>query len=216
MTSSPIAGHNTQIYLTSGTSIALTNEAMSDSGDHLTFNVTNAAHQCWDSNAAFVVQTSPDGVTWTTVTTGFTINYPIGRVVFATAVSGATPSCRISSGKYFVFSFMAYANVVDPSLSATTYDVTSFTNPPSGWKTFIAGVNSATIKLTKFWIDGVFLAHLTSADLLIIQIYPGQNANQRFQGYGILTSDAIKSAQNAVNTEDLNFTVNGQLFFIPS
>jgi hypothetical protein len=211
----PIAGHNTQIYITSGASLSMANEAMSDSGDHMTFNVVNAAHQCWDNTAPIAVQTSPDGSTWTTVSSGFTVAYPIGRVVFAAPVSGATPSVRIS-GNYLAFSFMGYASTVNPNLTATTLDVTSFTNPPSGWKQFIASLNSATIKLTKFWIDGTFLAHLTSADLLIIQVYPGQNSNQRYQGYGILTADDIKSAANAANTEDLTFTVNGQLYFVPS
>jgi hypothetical protein len=212
----PVAGHNTQIYLTSGVSLSMTNEALTNSGDNKTFNVTNPAHQCWDNTASLVVQTSPDGSTWTTVTSGFTIAYPIGRVVFAVAVTGATPSCRVTSGMYKAFSFMAYGNTVNSSPGATTYDVTSFTNPPSGWKAFIAGVNNASIKLTKFWIDGTFLTHLTSADVLVIQVYPGQNPNQRYQGYGILTADDIKSAANAANTEDLTFTVNGQLYFVPS
>ena len=292
----------------------MTNEAMTDSGDHMTFNVTNAAHQCWDSSATTTIQaeyddvqtvavtgtptggtftlvwnthatttiaynasaatvqaalvaltgvgsgqvlvsgpvggpwivdwtgtlayasqpaitlgtnsltggTSPGvtiahtqiGQSWTTATP--TIQYPIGRVVFASALLGTSPSVRVSVGKYFVFSFMGYADTVNPSLTASTLDVTSFTNPVSPWKTFIISLNGATIKLTKFWIDGTFLAHLTAADLLIIQIYPGQNTNQRFQGYGILTSDAIKSAQNQANTEALDFVVNGQLYFIPS
>jgi hypothetical protein len=316
MVSAPIAGHNAQIYITSGTSITLTDEAMTDSGDHMTFNDSTVAHQAWDTSAATTVQakwddvqtvtvtgvptsgnftliwnthttgtiafnasaatmqaalvaltgvgsgqvlvtgsaggpwtidwtgtlayasqplptlgtnsltggTSPNvafarlqaGQGFTTVTSGFVINYPIGQVVFTSVLLGATPVVRLHAGKYFTFSFMAYANTVSPAMTATTIDVTSFTNPVSPWKQFIIDLLGATIKLGKFWIDGTFLAHLTTADLLILQIYPGQNANQRFQGYGILTSDAIKSAQNTANTEDLNFVVNGQLYFIPS
>lgn len=316
MTSSPIAGHNTNIFLASGTSLALADEAMADAGDHATFNDATTAHQAWDTSAVTTVQTKVDevqtvtltgvptggtftlswathvttalaynataavvqaalvaltgvgagqvlvtgsaggpwtvdftgtlayasqvliilgtnsltggttpGVTlarvqsgqgFTTVTSGFIINYPIGQIVFTSPLLGTTPVVRLHAGKYFVSSFLAYATTVNPSLTAGTIDVTSFKNPPSPWKDFIINQNGATIKLTKFWIDGFFLANLTSAALMIIQVYPGQNANQRLQGYGILTSQAIKSAQNAANTEDIDFVVNGKLHFIPS
>lgn len=312
-----IAGYNAQIYITSVPSVSMTDESLTDAGDHKTYTDATAAHQCWDKSASFTVQTehdevqsititgsptggtftltfggqttsalnwnatagqvqtalqalssigsgnalvsggpgpgtpfqvdftgalayasqslitrassltggtSPDvviarvqaGQGWTTVTTGFTINYPIGQVAFSTAFVGASPSCRIHAGKYFPFSFLGYCNTAEVSPNAATLDVTAFTNPASPWKQFIGGVNGGTLKISKWWIDGTFLNHMTANDLLIVQIKPGQNSNQRYQGYGALSSDAIKSAQSAANSEELNFTVDGQLYFIAS
>lgn len=317
MTSSAVAGYNTQLYISSVPSVTMTNDTMTDSGDHQTFNEATSGHQMFDKSASFTVQaeydevqtvtitggptggtfvlqfggqntsalaynctagqmqtalqalssigsgnalvtggpgpgtaftvefasalgfasqslivlqtnsltggTSPSvsitraqgGATWTTQSGNYTINYPIGQVKFTNAFLGTSVGCRVT-GKYFPFSFLGFCTTAEPTLNNTVLDVTAFTNPPSPWKTFIAGVNGGTLKLSKWWIDGTFLAHMTANDLLIIQIAPGQNANQRFQGYGVLDQDSIKSAVNAANSEELNFTIDGQLFFIAS
>lgn len=314
MTSAPIAGWNTQVYLASSPT-SLTNEAMTDSGDHTTFNDGTAAHQCWNNRAAFIVQVKHDevqsvtitgsptggtftltfganttsgiaynaaasvvqtaltglasvgsghatvtgsaggpytvefisslgyasqslitasgagltggtspGVTiarvqagqgFTTVSTGFTINYPIGQIVFASALLG-TAVVQVSSGSYLPSSFLAYCKTASPSLKADTTDITTFQNPPSQWKQFMGNLLSGDIKLSLLWIDGTFLNHMSNNDLLIIKIFPGQNSNQRYQGYGLLNSDDIKSDVASVNMEDIDFTINGQLFFIAS
>lgn len=209
-------GYAASIQITSTPSVSMTNEAMTDSGDHKTFNVTNAAHQCWDKTQAFTVQTAPDGVTWTTVTTGFTINYPIGQVVFAVAVSGATPSCRISAGFYFPFAFLGFSKNFEIVVNNTNLDVTAFTSPATQWKTYIPGVNDTTVKLNNWWIDNTFLSHLNNADLLVLQLKPGQNANQRLQGFAKTKTSALKAAVAAAVTEDLDFVIDGQLFYVPS
>lgn len=316
MTSAPIAGWNTQIYIASGP-LTLTNEAMTDSSDHTTFNDTTVAHQCWNNRVAFVVQAewdelqsvtitgSPTGGTFvlrfggqntaplnwnctasqmqtalqnlssilsgnalvtggpgpgtaftveftsslgyasqalitlqtnsltggsspnvaiarvqagqgfTTQSGNYTINYPIGQIVFASDLLG-TPVVRVSSGGYLPASFLAWAKTATPSLKAGTTDVTSFVNPPSQWKQFIGNLLDGDIKLSLFWIDATFLTHMTNNDLLIIKVFPGQNANQRYQGYGILNSDDIKADVTKATTEDIDFTVNGQLYFIAS
>lgn len=219
MTSVATAGYQAGLFIASPASVSMTNEAMTDSGDHTTFNVTNEAHGCWDGSQAFTVQTAPDGSTWSTANPStYTIHYAIGQVVFNSAVSGATPSCRINAGFYFPISFLAGVTSIDTTASGTALDTTTMQFPSSAWKTFIAGINSATLKLACLWVNAAtFLTHLTSADTLVLKIYPNTTnapAGARYQGYGVLTSDAIKSAQSAVNTEDIDFVVNGQLYYV--
>lgn len=209
------AGYQAGLFVTSVPSLSLTNEAMTDSGDHKTFNITNIAHQAWDPTAAFVVQTAPDGLTWVTVSTGFTINYAIGQVVFANAVTGTTPSCRIASGKYFTISFLAGVTSIDGTGTGIALDTTSMQNPPSPWKTFISGERSATLKLATIWVNlGTFLAHMSANDILLLRIYPNQANPNRYQGYGVMTTDSFKSAVSAVNTEEIDFVINGQLYYL--
>src|SRR5881227_1715169 len=110
-------GGKAQILITSGSAVTITNENLADSGDHTTFTVTtgNASHRYWDDTTAFVFQTAPDGSTWTTVAPA-SVQYVGGKVTFSSAVTGATPSARISSGKYLPFSAMADASKADATM----------------------------------------------------------------------------------------------------
>lgn len=317
--SSASAGYNAGFFITSTPSVSMTDEAMTNSGDNATFNVTNIAHQALDYSTSFTVQTEYDdvqtvsltgspnggtftltfgghttsgiaynapasgvgsvqaalealtgvgvgqvtvtgsaggpwlvdwtgtlgyasqsimttsgasltggispashvahtqtGSTWATRSSGFVINYAIGQVVFTTAYVGNnnTPACRIHAGHYFTIAFLGFANNIEIAASATALDVTAFTNPPSSWKTYIAGINGATVKCMTWWIDATYLTDLTNASILLFRVYPNQANAQRYQGFGVLTTDAIKTAVAAANSEELDFVVNGTLYYL--
>src|SRR6185437_12827034 len=103
-----LVGYQADLYMASGTSVTFTNEVMTDSGDHKTYTVAtgNTAHRYWDDQSALTIQTSPDGVTWTTQTTGFTVRYCGGVVTFTTV--DATREVR-ASGKYLPISQVGQA-----------------------------------------------------------------------------------------------------------
>lgn len=309
-------GYQAGLFLASAPSLTLTNEAMTDSGDHKTFNVTNTAHQAWDYTASFVVQAEWDEIQTVTITGGptggtftlvfggqttaalnwnataaqvqtalqalssinannalvtggpgpgtaftveftaalgyapqalitlgtnsltggvspgvsiarvqsgqtwtnqaasaYTIAYAAGQVIETTALLG-TPALRISSGKYFPIAFVIGANSIEFTGTGTTLDVSQFHNPPVPWKDFIAGVNGATAKIGKWWIDGTFLADLNAGTILLLRIFPNQSLNNRYQGFGVLARDSIKAAVAAATSEELDFTVNGQLYYL--
>lgn len=155
------------------------------------------------------------GSTWATRSSGFVINYAIGQVIFATPYAGNnnTPACRVS-GYYLPLSFLAGVQTIDATVSAKALETTTLQNPPSAWATYISGERGATLKLSCLWVNGaLFLTQMTNATILLLQIYPSQSGTATYQGYGVLTNDSIKSAVNAVNTEDVQFTVNGQLYY---
>lgn len=141
----------------------------------------------------------------------YSISYAIGQVFFAAALLG-TPVCRIS-GKYLPFTFVGFAYAEQFNAQGKMIDVTHQTNPVSSWESYIPGPNSATIKISTYWIDGTYLNHLNSNDLLIIQFFPNAAGTAHLQGYGVLTGDSIKSAKDAANTEGLDFKVNGPLYY---
>lgn len=314
-----IAGYNAGLFLAAPNNVSMTDEAMTNSGDNATFNISNQAHQAWDYTTAFTVQVELDdcqtvsitgspsggtftltfnghtttgiafnaaasavqsalvaltgvgsgqvtvtgsaggpwlvdwtgtlgyasqplmttdgsgltggstpashvahtqtGQTWTTTSSGFTINYAIGQVVFATPYIGNnnTPAIRIHAGHYFPISFLAGVKEIDGTATGTPLETTTMQNPPSPWKTYIAGVNGATLKLSTIWVNGgTFLAHMSADDILLLKAYPNSANAQRYQGYGKMTSDSLKSAQNAVNTEDIDFVINGKLYYVAS
>jgi hypothetical protein len=314
----PTPGWKGQIFLAAGPSLSIGTLAMTDAGDHKTFNPGNAAKQYFDKNVNFTVQSEQDEVQTITITGGptggtftltfggnttatlnwnataaqmqtalqalasigannilvtggpgpgtpfvaefvaakgyanqatitlsnnlltggvspsvsivetqaghafttatpgtFVINYPIGQVVFNALLLG-TPAVQITAGNYFNANFFGFCKEWDGDFMGTALDTTAMTSPPSQWKTYIPGVNGGNAKLLHWWIDNTIFANLIAGVTLILALYTGVNANQRWQGYVILKLEDIKALIGAVTTDDLDFDFNGQPFYIPS
>lgn len=211
-----LAGYLAQIWLTPTTSTGFTNLNLVDSGDHKTFNVTtNDPKRYWDPSATLTVQTAPDGSTWTTAAVGtYTVRYVNGQVVFASAVTGGTPSARISVGSYFALSFVGDAKTCDIKTQSDVQDVTAWQNPSVGWKTKLAILGDNDIALGKWYVDSTFEGYL--GNRLVIAMYNGRNANQRLECFAFLKDDNIKIDVKSPLTEDLNFTSDGAIYYIAS
>jgi hypothetical protein len=159
---SAIAGYNTTLKITNPTPLTMTSEAMTDSGDHTTFRVTNANKVYWDDTAAFTVETSPDGTTWSTASAGtYTIQYVGGIITFTSAVTGGTPSCRVS-GSYFAWAYLGNADSCDIQTQVDMKDITTYsTGTPTRFKTYMPTLMGATVKLHRYWIDNTFFGYVT-------------------------------------------------------
>jgi len=209
----PIAGFGGSVIITSTPNVALSNYNLTDAGDHKTFNVPSAdfgTKRYWDRTATFVVQTAPDGVTWTTVTSGFTIRYVTGQVLFTNPVAGATPSCRIQTGAYLPFSTFANMKQWEAAPALDLYDSSTF---GSVWKTYVPGMLGADIKLTQFYSDLTFSNQITANTAFIVSCLTGRNATERFEGFARLKSDDIKVPVSGLEEENLNYTVDGQWYY---
>lgn len=158
-----------------------------------------------------------DGHDFTTQSASlYKIQYPIGRVVFNSALTG-TPVARIASGKYMPFSFLGQCRAEELTLGGKTHDVTAQKSPPDAWEEVIAGPNNASVKISRFWLDGTFLTHMDASNLLILKIIPNAASGATvpyWAGYGVLTTNAIKSAVDSPNGEDLDFKVNDQMYYV--
>ncbi len=205
----PRPGFKATVYVSaSGPTTPLTNEAMTDVGGlHTTYAITNIAHSYLDPATPVVVQTSPDGTTWTTQTSGFTLNYCGGVVVFNVAVTGATPSCRISSANYITVSQALWATSVDMQTQIDIADISTLGG--GAWKQKLAIIGDATIKLTQWWVDTFYISSLGS--LLVVVIYTGSTTspNQRFQCYALIKQDNLKFDVKAVEEEAIDLESSG-------
>lgn len=202
-----IAGYQADLYMASGASVTFTQEVMTDSGDHKTYNVAtgNTAHRYWDDQSALTIQTSPDGTTWTTVTTGFTVRYVGGQVTFTTA--DATRQVR-ASGKYLAISQVGSAYDWELSPTANIIDITTFGN---AWKQKISGMKDATAKASRYFLDGTFFNLLGSRFVIIF--YVAFSAGTRFEAFAWLKTDPTKVGVDAVIDEELDWEIDGQLFY---
>ncbi len=213
-----LAGYVGSVLITSTPNVALTNEVLTDAGDHQTFNEPTASKRYWDRTASFTVQTAPDGVTWTTATPGtYTIRYVTGQVVFNTPVSGATPSCRISSGAYLPYSTLGQGKDWECIPAMDMLDSTTLQGyGGSHWKTYVPSLQGASIKLTRFWADSTFWTILqnTPTNLLIVSLVTGRTSTgDRYEGYARVKQDDIKLSVSALVEEGLDMDIDGQLYY---
>lgn len=116
------AGYKAVLEIT-GQPMAMTEEPLTNTGDNQTFVVTNLLRDVWAFTSPLTVQTSPDGSTWTTITTGFTVQYLVGTVRLNTPQAGI--QVRVT-GEFLPRYTFALARSVDFEDSVAELDVTTF------------------------------------------------------------------------------------------
>ena len=210
-----LAGYLAQFWLAAQPNITFTNLALTDSGDHKTFALSvSDPKRYWDPSASLTVQTAPDGSTWTTASPStYVVQYVGGKVTFASVVTGGTPSARVS-GKYLALNFLGDAKTIDIKTQSDLIDATVFTNPPNPWKVKVATLGDNDITLGKWYIDQTFLGYL--GNRIVIAAYNGRNPQQRLECFAFMKSESIKIAEKDLQSEDLDFTSDGAIYYINS
>jgi hypothetical protein len=205
-----IKGVNSDVWLTATPSIVATNEAATDSGDHITY--WTSVHTAWDKRQPLVVQTSPNGSTgWVTVT-DYTFAYPIGRITFNTArVVSTNNFVRVSSGYYFNLTQVDDAHTWSLSEKINTTDTTPF-QATSGYKRKTTTIKSASGGFDTFRTDNRLGAEL--GNLTVCLLYIDKAANSRFAFYAWLTGFDPKSDAGGVIEQSCGFEVEGDVFYL--
>ena len=207
----PIPGFKASVYVSSGASIAFTQAPCTDSGDHTKFQITSSTYRYVDPLTALTIQTSPDGVTWTTITSGYTFFFCGGIIVLSSALSGSTPSVRIS-GAYYVVSQAMQAKTIEIQPTIGILDATTFAS--GGWKVKIASLGDVVYKLGQFQVDNFYLSQL--GQLMVVSGYSGRNPNERIEGYGLIKTDGIKIDVKALNEESIDIEGYGPPYYTAS
>ncbi len=213
-----LAGFLGDVLITQTPAVSITNQNLTDSGDHTTFNVSvsDAAKRYWDDTATFVFQTSPDGTTWTTVAPA-SIQYVGGKVTFPSAVTGATPSARISSGAYLPYSRLLEVTQWNFSGSRDMKDVTSLKGPSSTdrSKVFLPLQLSGTMSLNKWWLaesaeaSNLFTLLTTGAKCVVSLITA---ANNRYEGFVYVKDQSLADAVNDVVSRAISFQITSNFY----
>lgn len=202
-----IAGFNSQVLVTSQPAIALSNEPTTDAGDHKTYTITNQSKRYLDKSTAVVVQTSPDGTTWTTVTTGFVLYTVNARVVFTVAQSGTT-QVRLASGKYFAVAQIGEAASADFNAKMDTAETTVFNT--TGTKSFIPTLLNGTLKCNTFWANPARVNNLIARDTLVVSFQTP--TGNRYEGYCFVSDSNLKTDPKSAVTDDVSFMLTDQFF----
>lgn len=208
-----MAGYKGQIIITSSPSVVANNISLTDAGDHKTYNIsTSATQKYWDQTqtSSFVVQISTDGgSTWGAAPAYTITKYVNGQITFTVAQSVGTLA-RMQTVYYFAYSALGDCKEWQLSLDKTITDVTTFST--TGWKSELATLTGASVKISKFWVDDTFFLDL--GNLMVLSLYTDQTTLNRYEGYAYLKQDSIKDAVNSVIEEDISFEVTGQMYFM--
>lgn len=204
---SALAGNGAAIYITSGTSVAFSQQACTDSGDATTFYITDRTKQYFDDAATFTVETSTDGgTTWNAAAAGtYTLEYPVGKIVFSSAQTGA--EVRVS-GKSFAATKVAAGHEWTITANQTTAETTAFGEQ---WKSYKAVMRDSTATIQDYYQDDTFLAAMTGK--LILQLYASETGVQYYAGYTHITKDDIKASVDSIIGETVDFQITGPLYY---
>jgi len=196
---SVFTGYGANVYLASGTPVAFTDEAMTNAGDNKTYTITNSTKRFWSRATPVTVKKNGS-----TITTGFSVQYPGGKVVFTTANQ---PTDVITvSGQYIPVSQLGDGREWSLDISDDTQEVTTF---GSQWKAFVVTRIGSSGSITHFWNDGSFLSLMGSLMGFELQV----TSSNKYQFYGYFTKDSIKTAADGVIEEPLDFTVDGNVYY---
>ena len=198
-TSGIVAG----LYAPTAASVTMTNEATTDSGTQTRYTITNAAKRYIDPESAVTVK-----VNGTPVTSGFTIEYAGGAVVFATALAGG--DTVTVSGKYYALSEVGGIKSYKVGSEAAMLDATDFLS--GGWKQFVAGEKSWTADAEGYWLGSAWSARVGT--VVVVSFYLDKGASKRrLDGVCFVTGDDLTADSGELITEAVKFQGHGPLSY---
>lgn len=201
-----LAGKVAGIYTAAvGTPTAFTNEATTGNAAKTIYTITNAAKRAWPLDSAVTVK--KDGVT---VTTGFTIHYAGGQVVFDSAL---TTEVVTVSGTFCTITEQAGMYDWKTSVSVKEQDVTDFTAATANGCEVHApvGLVHNTLSCSSFW-QSTALAQL-AGELLYVKAFISSVTGERYEAWCRVVSVDIDAALDKVIEAPLTLQPTGGMWY---
>ncbi len=208
-----VAGVNADVWLSAQPSISTSDEACTDSGDHITYSANT--HIFWDDNQTMTVQNSPDGSTsWVTVT-DYTFLWAVGQIVFNTArVVSTNNHVRIHAGSYFNVTQLTASSKWSLSLKGKSTNTTSFQSA-GGWETYTPTTRGATGTIDTWRNDGRLFAELAATEeQVMLQLYVDKTNNLRWQFAARITAVEPSSDAQGMQSQKVTFEAKKDIYYL--
>lgn len=204
-----LQGLHADFFVTSGAAVAIAADtAMTDISANVPgqpvrtcYANSVAAQRYFDLATPLVVQTSPDGVTWTTDTNHF---QEAGFVRWASSLP-VGEQVRILSGKYLPYAHLGGSHEWTLTPSVALIDITEFGDVA---KKYQSAMMDATASCKHFWIDDTMRS--TMGNLMVLALFvhgTSAPAGPRYECLAFLKDDGIKVSAAGVIEEALNFQI---------
>lgn len=184
----------------SGAAVAFTDAATTANGARTEYQITDTSKRVWDPTAPITVERSPDGTTWTTVTSGFTLDRLNGKVLFSVAQASGT-LIRVD-GSYLPMTTAGEAYEFTYTLEADNQDFSAFQDE---WVKRQQGQKDASASLSKWHIDQTFKDKLESGAQLVLEFYVDSSVGIDLKMWAICASDEISASADGLIEESIEF-----------
>jgi len=198
-----LAGKLGAVYMSSGSSIAMTDEATTclDPGTYTQYQITDTSKRYVDKDTAVTVK-----VNGTAQSSGWTIDYVGGIITFDSALTD-TDTVTVS-GAYFNVSQVAGFFNWEVEINADELDTTEF---GSSWRTKLPVLLGFNGRAEMWWADASFLTNL-GQDMIVV-LYVNTTNSYRYEGYAKFATDTINVPVDALINEPLTFQGEGELYY---
>lgn len=208
-----VAGFNAAIYAAAQNSVAFTNEAMTDSGDHINYTITNTAKRYWDDGVTVTAQESTDsGGTWHAAPATFALQYCGGKLIY-TVARNAAYLYRVS-GSYLPITQITDSHEWSLQIETALLNATVF---GLGWQQLVDGVSKASATLMRFWnTDNYFWNQLTANTKLVVVLYTNFSVGSRYEMFAWVPKTDTKTPQMALVDNTITVEASGPVYYLPS
>jgi hypothetical protein len=198
-----IVGNVGAIYVQTGTSATITNEDTTANTAFTRYTITNQVKRYLDPDAIITVKKNG-----TTITTGYTIEYAGGVIVFDNVLTNT--DVVTVSGKYFTMSQSAGFFNWKLELERDMGEITTFAS--SGWKESLPTITGYTASAEQYWGDASFYNLLGSRMLFVLYV-DSTISKSRYEGYGYINKDEIEVNVEDIVSESIDIQGNGKLYY---
>lgn len=182
---------------TSGAAIAFTDEACTNSGDNLTYQITNAAKRVWDRAATITVKKD----TVVQSATLYTLNRLSGKITFGVSQGAGVITV---SGSYLPMSLVAEARSWRLAFLGNNAEETEFIDDDVVRKQVRQDVNG---QLGRWWIDTYFHDHMQAADPVpfVAEMFLDGGTTPTAKAWIILGTRGVSGQQAGLVEEMIDF-----------
>jgi hypothetical protein len=209
----PLAGVDSDVWLSASPSLNTTNESCTDSGDHI--NYIASVHFFWDDNQPLVVQNSPNGSSsWVTVT-DYVFRYATGQIIFNTARVPATNNfTRISTGYYFNVTQLDASSKWGLSIKGNVVNTTPF-QATGAWAQYTPTIKGATGTIDTFRNDPrVWNELIATNNQVILQLFVSKTNNWRWQFAANITQVDQSADAQGIQAQKIGFSTKKEVILL--
>lgn len=200
-----LKGYDARILAADGTPVTFTNEAFTDTGDHLTYEITSTTKRYWDDATSVVVERDDGGGYDPVVSTEYTIEHVGGRIVFLAAQNPAH-TIRVD-GAYLPTSTVAGGTEWTADVEMGTADDSEFGDE---WEQPVAMMGKASGTLKLKWADQAWFDRLDAASKIVLVLKASNTSSSRTETFALITKDSIAQTLSDLIREEVSWVGKGR------
>lgn len=156
------------------------------------------------------------GQAFTTIGSGFTLQYVGGKVIYTVAQPVGT-YVRIS-GKYLAYAAIASAKEWSADVERSEKENTTMTttSTPALWRTFQMGLLDGTFSLVQWWVDDTYFELIDDSTSLIVALVIDVTTNARLECEALMKKQSLKVVLDELDEESIDFRINGPVYLLAS